>query len=87
MSTKPVPPICIHCAHYVTSGASGYLVTAQCRRPIAHSEEVNLVTGALKEPTCLHDFAARQRSPLSFWEKLRGVVRCGPEGRFFVAKD
>jgi hypothetical protein len=66
-------PFCVDCRNYRSFTMTG---TGACRRPIG----LSVVTGKM-----LHGFESCR------WERSRSTRglegRCGPEGRFFEAKD
>lgn len=71
MSDLPICKNCVHIRHYMFSGA-------HCRR---HPNVPDVVHGtvSVNHPAC---HAERKRS---FFDRLFGMDKCGPEGKYFEA--
>lgn len=71
MSAKPTPPLCKDCAHFTAE--------QQCSRKPAMR---NTVTGEQFYPLCETERSSSFRDRF-----LTATNRCGPQGRFFLARS
>jgi hypothetical protein len=72
-------PLCINCEHFDQWLRPRYGPSGCCTRPVGTG--TNLVTGDYIRRKSVSPFEERGNGGL--FDRLFGIERCGPEGRFF----